>query len=45
MRLFNCESVLENLYSESWYFLKHFITQGDFIFYSGVEIVQIKTTQ
>ena len=26
-------------------FFKNFITQGDFIFYSGVEILQIKTTQ
>ena len=44
MRLFNCESLVENLLSESCFF-KHFITQGDFIFYSGVEILQIKTTQ
>ena len=40
----NCESVVENLRSESCFF-KHFITQADFIFYSGVEILQIKTAQ
>ena len=26
-------------------FFKHFISQGNFIFYSRVEILQIKTTQ
>ena len=41
----NCESVVENLPSGNCFFFKHFITQGDFIFYSGAEILQIKTTQ
>ena len=45
MRLLTVSLWLKTCLLGTVFFFKHFITQGDFIFYSGVEILQIKTTQ